>query len=48
MTDTSIKDGVLVQSKLQPLYYKLYDDEKGLISAAYSRCAAEQKKDGTK
>ena len=36
----AIKDGVLVQSKLQPLYYKLYDDEKGLISAAYSRCAA--------
>lgn len=36
----AIKDGVLVQSKLQPLYYKLYEDEKGLISAAYSRCAA--------
>ena len=36
----AIKDGVLVESKLQPLYYKLYDDEKGLISAAYSRCAA--------
>ena len=36
----AIKDGVLVQSELQPLYYKLYDDEKGEISAAYSRCAA--------
>ena len=36
----AIKDGVLVESKLEPLYYKLYDDEKGEISAAYSRYKA--------
>ncbi len=36
----AIKDGVLVESELIPLYYNLYDDERALISAAYSRCAA--------
>ena len=36
----AIKDGVLVEYKLDPLYYKLYDDEKCEISAAYSRYKA--------
>ena len=36
----AIKDGVLVESKLEPLYYKLYDDEKAEITAAYSRYKA--------
>ena len=33
----AIKDGVLVQSSLIPLPYKLYDDEKAKIKHAYTR-----------
>ncbi len=33
----AIKDGVLVESNLIPLSYKLYDDEKAKIKSAYTR-----------
>ena len=34
----AIKDGVLVESKLEVLTYKLYKDEKNEIGAAHARC----------
>ena len=39
----AIKDGVLVESDLEVLSYRLYDDERAEISTAYGRCAARIK-----